>query len=61
MKQKSFLEELGGNIAKVLNLRSGETIQIRTAPDLPNYALVVKVKGPETANYKPASNVGGSN
>ncbi len=44
MKRISFLEELGGNIAKALNLHTGETIQIRTAPDLPNYALVVKVE-----------------
>lgn len=41
---KSFLEQLGANVAKALNLQSGESIQIRTAPDLPNYALVVKVK-----------------
>lgn len=44
MKAKSFLEELGGNVAKAVNLQSDETIQVRTSPDLPGYALVLKVK-----------------
>ncbi len=47
MNQKTFLEKVGAAVVLALNLRRGETIQIRTAPDLPNYALVVKVEETE--------------